>query len=80
MVPSPLSVTEPFVGSVPPMIVSVSPSGSLSLARTSTVTAVSGKVLVVSLTASGSWLPPLGSVTQTVTVAVSWPPLPSVIV
>ncbi len=54
MVPSPLTAVVPLLGPLTtvggPM---ASPSGSLSLARTSTVTSVSSSVVAVSSTASG---------------------------
>ena len=70
--------TVPFEGLLTAVIVSVSPSRSVSFASTiSTVPSVMGvssAVLTVSLTASGA---SLTGATLTVTVAVSVPPLPS---
>ena len=67
----------PWVPLVLPVTVRVSPSGSVSLARTFVTPAVSSAVVRVSSTATGG---PLSAVTVTVTVAVSVPPLPSLIV
>ena len=61
----------PFVPSVAPVTVNVSPSGSVSFPKTVVVTAVSTCVVTISSTASG------GALIVTVTVAVSVPPFPS---
>src|SRR5262249_28209579 len=54
-----LTTTAPWAGWVAPVTLSGSPSGSLSLARTLTVTGVSSAVAVEAFTASGGrfWLP-----------------------
>ena len=70
-------VTVPLAPCVTAVTVRPSPSTSVSLPRTGMVTAVSSGVLTRSFTASGASL--LG-VIVTVTVAVSVPPLPSLIV
>jgi len=77
MVPSSLITTLPFAGVVVSVMVSGSLSGSESLSRTAIVTGVSSSELSASSTATGaSFVPPI----VTVTIAVSNPPLPSVIV
>ncbi|KAG1715450.1 hypothetical protein GQR58_000423 [Nymphon striatum] len=75
-VPSPLSTTSPFVGSVLNVMVRSSPSGSLSLSRTLIVTGVPAGVVSASSSASGGSL----SSTLTITSAVSLRPPSSVIV
>ena len=82
-VPSSFRTNVPFDGSVFPMIVRSSPSGSESLSNTLPLTAVSYAVVAVSSTASGASLTGGGggaSPTVIVTVAVSSPPFPSLIV
>ncbi len=66
-----LSVTDPLVGPVPRVKVSVSPFGSVSLPATEALRVVPAAVVPLSSTATG------GPWTVTVTVAVSLPPLPS---
>ncbi len=75
--PPAVQVTVPWVPLVLPVTVSVSPSGSVSLASTLAMPEVFSLVASVSSTAFGA---SLTGVTVTVTVAVSVPPLPSLIV
>ena len=70
--------TVPFAAVVTSVIVRGSFSGSESLFNTLTATGVLNGVVSVSLTASGLVFP--GSVILIVTVAVSVPPLPSIMV
>ena len=70
--------TVPFAGVVTPMIVSASPSGSLSLASTLIVTGAPVIVVAVSSTATGGRFG--CAVTVTATFAVATPPWPSLIV
>ena len=77
MVPSPLITTVPLAGWVTDWMVSAFPSTSVSLPSTGTVTGVSSAVVSVSSTATGL---SLTGVTVMVTVAVSVPPFPSVMV
>ena len=77
MVSSALITTEPLAGAVVALTLSVSPSRSLSLPKTSMVTGVSSLVVAVSSRAVGS---SLAAETVTVTLAVALPPLPSMTV
>ena len=76
IVPLALITTVPF-GADAETTVNGSPSSSVSLVKTATVTGVSSLVVATSLVATGGSL--TGS-TVTVTVAVDVPPLPSLIV
>ena len=74
IVPLGLTVTEPLAGSVtePGVIVNVSPSGSKSLAKTTTLTGFPASVVTASLLATTSLLSKEGFFsTSIVTVAVS---------
>ena len=77
-VPSGLTTTVPRPGStVAPVTVRASPSGSLSLVSTDTVTGVSSGVVARSGRAIGA---SLTDATLMVTVAEAVPPLPSLMV
>ena len=77
-VPSALTAAVPCAGARRrALTVSVSPSRSVSFARTAMLTAVSSAVVAASSTATG---PSFDGVTVTLTVAVAVPPLPSPIV
>ena len=72
MVPLAFATAAPWAG-VPTLVtVTLSPSGSTSLASTATVIAVSSGVVALSLTAVG---PSFTGVTVTFTVPVAVPPL-----
>ncbi len=88
-VPSALNTKLPLAGSVLPVMVSASPSGSLSLGNTLPETGVPNSVETASSSASGASFTGGGgggggtttsSATVMLTVAVSVPPLPSLIV
>ena len=71
-VPSGFTTTVPLVGSVFPVTIIVSPSGSKSLEITVPDTGVSTSVVLVSSLATGGSLPEVGiGATSIVTVAVS---------
>ena len=77
--PSALITTVPWVLApvATPVTLRMSPSGSVSLASTVTVTGVSSAVVLVSFTATGG---SFTGVTVMFTVAVDVPPWPSLIV
>ena len=74
MLPLPLRVTLPDDGWLMLMTLSGSPSGSESLSSTAIVTATPGAVVALSASAIGGWL---RAMTLTVTLALSLPPRPS---
>ena len=75
---APVAETLPFAGAVTPLIVSGSPSGSLSFASTLIATGVANAVVAASSTATGGRFG-CGS-TVTLTAALAVPPRPSLIV
>ena len=75
---SALTTAVPWAGAVAPVTVSGSPSGSLSLASTLTVTGVLDAVVAESLIATGGLF--AGGLTVMETVAEAVPPRPSLMV
>jgi hypothetical protein len=69
-----LTTAKPCAGVPTPVTDRLSPSRSVSFARTEIVAAVSSAIVVVSLTATG---PSFALVTVTLTIAVAAAPFPS---